>query len=45
MPTNTVVKNLARIAEVWYGEKYINKFYDSRGIERGSINFGDISSK
>lgn len=41
---NLVLRNAARSAEVWLGEKYINKFYEARRRKRGSINVGDISS-
>lgn len=36
--------NLARSAEVWLGEQYIDKFYSEIGVRRGSLNYGDISS-
>lgn len=39
-----VARNAARSAEVWLGPEYIDKFYKSRKIKRGSIDFGDISS-
>lgn len=39
-----VFRNSARSAEVWLGEKYIDKFYTARSKKRGSVDIGNISS-
>lgn len=39
-----VLRNAVRSAEVWLGEEYIDNFYKARGMKRGTVDYGDISS-
>ena len=41
MPSQVLLKNKSRIAESWFDE-YTSRFYQSIGINRGCIDFGDI---
>ena len=42
--SDTLMHNKARIVEVWFDE-YTEMFYNTLGIKRGSVNYGDIRNR